>query len=131
MSTNNPYFQLFDLIEREVSNDDELIEEFVELASKSLVRKGADRIDALEKVKHNLRQLSEVVTTKVARKVNDEDEQPVRRVGHLMKATEVASVLNVTRQQVYNLMNDGALPFTNAGGTKKVNSVDLDKYLNN
>lgn len=127
---SNPYFQLFDLVERNVEKDNELIEEFVELASKSLVRKGASRIDALEKVKHNLRQLSEVVTTKVVRKVIDEYEQPVRLVGHLMKATEVASVLNVTRQQVYNLMNDGTLPFTNAGGTKKVNSADLDEYLN-
>jgi hypothetical protein len=128
---SNPYFQLFDLVDRDVENDKELIAEFVEMASKHYIKKGVDKEDALNKIKYNIRVLSEEITTKVVRMVNDED-VPVSRAGRLLKATEVGQILNISRQHVYNLLNKGIIKETShKGAGRMVNSVDLDDYMNN
>lgn len=130
MSEINPYFQVFDIIDRDIKQDKEMISEFIELATKHYIKNGVDREDALYKIKLCFKDLSDEITTKVVRMINDEDKPNPNRVGHLLKIPEVAKILKVSRQQVYNIINSGELKETKVGGTKKVNSVDLEDYMN-
>lgn len=42
---------------------------------------------------------------------------------------EVASILQVNRNTVYNLMNKGELPYL-VLGSRKVKGVDLERFIN-
>lgn len=130
MNENNPYFQVFDLIDRDVKKDRELISEFIDLTTKHYLKKGLDREDALYKIKHCFKDLSEEITTKVVRMIGNEDIPNPDRVGHLLKITEAAKLLQVSRQQAYNIVNSGDLKSTKVGGTMRVNSIHLENYMN-
>lgn len=43
--------------------------------------------------------------------------------------TEVAALLQVNRNTVYNLMNKGQLPYL-VLGSRKVKGVDLERFIN-
>ena len=130
MNENNPYFQVFDLIDRDIKKDREMISEFIDLTTKYYLKKGVGREDALYKIKDCFKNLSEEITTKVVRMIGNEDTPNPERVGHLLKITEVAKLLQVSRQQVYNIVNSGDLKSTKVGGVMRVNSIHLENYMN-
>ena len=47
----------------------------------------------------------------------------------LMKATEVATVLNISRAMAYRLMQTGALRTVSIGTAKRVRRQDLLRYI--
>ncbi len=49
--------------------------------------------------------------------------------GALLKATEVAKLLNISRSLAYQLMQRGDLPTVRFGGIVRVRASDLDEYI--
>lgn len=47
----------------------------------------------------------------------------------LLKATEIASLLNISRAHAYNLMKRGELPVVKIGESRRVRPEDLAKYI--
>jgi len=47
----------------------------------------------------------------------------------LLKATEVASILNISRAMAYKLMQTKAIPTVSIGSSKRVRPADLNKYI--
>ena len=47
----------------------------------------------------------------------------------LLKAAEVAQILNISRSLVYRLMQTGELPSVRLGRALRVNPSDLEQYL--
>lgn len=47
----------------------------------------------------------------------------------LLKAGEVARILNVSRAHVYNLIAGGALPCVRIGESRRVRPEDLEVYI--
>ena len=109
MNENNPYFQVFDIIDRDIKQDKEMISEFIELATKHYVKNGVDREDALYKIKLCFKDLSEEITTKVVRMINNEDKPSPKRVGHLLKIPEVAKILKISLPTLHEWVNEGKL----------------------
>lgn len=48
----------------------------------------------------------------------------------LYTVKEVAQILRITKNAVYDLLNNGELPYLRLGA-KKVKGVDLEKFINN
>ena len=48
----------------------------------------------------------------------------------LLKATDVAEILNVSKSMAYRLMQTGELPTVNIGTTKRIRPIDLHNYIN-
>jgi excisionase family DNA binding protein len=53
----------------------------------------------------------------------------VLRVNTLLKATEVAEILKVSRAMAYNLMLRGEIPTVRIGKCRRVRPEDLSKYI--
>ncbi len=53
-------------------------------------------------------------------------EKPIPR---LLKAHEVAQILNISRSLSYRLMQSGAIPAIRIRNSVRVSQVDLDKYI--
>jgi excisionase family DNA binding protein len=47
----------------------------------------------------------------------------------LLKATEVAEILNISRSMAYRLMQTRAIPTVCIGNAKRVRPVDLHNYI--
>ena len=47
----------------------------------------------------------------------------------MLKAAEVAELLNISRAHVYNLMKRGELPFVKVGESLRVRPKDLARYI--
>ena len=47
----------------------------------------------------------------------------------LLKAEEVAEILNISRAMVYRLMRSGEIPAVSIGRSKRILPVDLDGYI--
>ena len=47
----------------------------------------------------------------------------------LLKATEVAEILNISRAFAYRLMQRGEIPTVQIGSARRVRPVDLQKYI--
>lgn len=47
----------------------------------------------------------------------------------LLKASEVAQILNVSKAHVYNLIASGDLPSVHVGESRRVRPEDLEKYI--
>jgi len=47
----------------------------------------------------------------------------------LLKATEVAQILNISRAMAYKLMQSNSIPIVIIGSSKRVRPVDLNKYI--
>lgn len=52
--------------------------------------------------------------------------QPIQK---LLKADEVADILNVSRSKVYQLMQEGKIRSVNIGSLKRVRLIDLNSYI--
>ena len=48
----------------------------------------------------------------------------------LLKAAEVAQILNVSKAHVYNLMATGQLPSVHIGVAKRIRPEDLGNFIN-
>ena len=48
----------------------------------------------------------------------------------LLKATDVAKILNISRPMAYRLTSTGLLPSVRIGGSVRVRKEDLEKYIN-
>ena len=48
----------------------------------------------------------------------------------LLKATEVAEILNISKSMAYRLMQTREIPTVFIGTAKRVRPVDLDNYIN-
>ena len=53
----------------------------------------------------------------------------LNRDNHLLKANDVAAVLNVSRSFAYLIMKNGELPTVRLGRSVRVRSEDLEKYI--
>jgi excisionase family DNA binding protein len=47
----------------------------------------------------------------------------------LLKATEVANLLNISRAFVYQLMSQGELSFIKIGNAMRIHPIDLQNYI--
>ena len=47
----------------------------------------------------------------------------------LLKATEMAERLNISKAFAYKLINQGALPSVQIGSAKRVRPEDLERYI--
>ncbi len=47
----------------------------------------------------------------------------------LLKATEVAEILNISKSMAYRLMQTREIPTVNIGNAKRVRPVDLHNYI--
>ena len=48
----------------------------------------------------------------------------------LLKATDVAEILNISRSMAYRLMQTSEIPTVSIGSAKRVRPVDLNNYIN-
>jgi len=48
----------------------------------------------------------------------------------LLKATEVAEILNISKSMAYRLMQTREIPSVSIGNAKRVRPVDLHNYIN-
>lgn len=48
---------------------------------------------------------------------------------HLLKASDVAQILNLSKPMVYRLASTGELPSVKIGGSVRVRKEDLDEYV--
>lgn len=48
----------------------------------------------------------------------------------LLKASDVAKILNISRPMAYRLTSTGELPSVRIGGSVRVRKEDLEKYIN-
>lgn len=49
--------------------------------------------------------------------------------GRLLKATEVANILNISRAMAYRLMQQGDIRTVRISGIRRVRATDLEKYI--
>lgn len=47
----------------------------------------------------------------------------------LLKATEVARILNISKSMVYRLMKNGKIPYVRINQTFRIRPEDLDKFI--
>ncbi len=47
----------------------------------------------------------------------------------LLKGSEVAKILNISRTYAYQLMRDGIIPTVTVLGVKRVRPKDLDRFI--
>jgi excisionase family DNA binding protein len=50
-------------------------------------------------------------------------------INHLLKAAEVAEILNISRSFAYHLMQSGEIPFVRLGKACRVRPQDLVDYI--
>ena len=48
----------------------------------------------------------------------------------LLKATDIAKFLNISKSMAYRLMQTGEIPTVNIGNAKRVHPLDLDEFIN-
>ena len=48
---------------------------------------------------------------------------------NLLKATDVAEILNISKAMAYRLMQTREIPFVSIGSAKRVRLVDLHNYI--
>jgi excisionase family DNA binding protein len=53
----------------------------------------------------------------------------IYNISNLLKAEEVAQILNVSRSYAYFLMKSGQLPSVRLGRSVRVNPQDLEEYI--
>jgi excisionase family DNA binding protein len=58
------------------------------------------------------------------------DEMQVREDQRLLKARDVAAVLNISRALAYRLMRSGQIPVVRVGHAVRVIPADLAAYIN-
>ena len=58
-----------------------------------------------------------------------EFQESVLRVNTLLKAKDVAEILQVSRAMAYNLMQRGEIPTVRIGKARRVRPEDLIKYI--
>ena len=123
----NPYFKLYDLIDNDFKKDKELIEQFIDKSIEHLVKEGISPDDASYKIKMTIKRLEEIVTDRC---INYKEFLTTQGQNEtLLKINEAAERLNLSRQQVYNLINDGVLEEVRVGNSKRVKSSEVDRYM--
>jgi len=58
-----------------------------------------------------------------------EKQEPFLENLSLLKAPDVAKILNISRPMVYSLTSTGELPSVRIRGSIRVRQVDLDEYI--
>ena len=56
-------------------------------------------------------------------------ESPVLQVEQLLKATEVAEILNISRSTSYQLIRSGQIRSVHIGRARRVRPTDLSDYI--
>jgi excisionase family DNA binding protein len=62
---------------------------------------------------------------------NKEFQDKVLRINTLLRAKEVAEILNISRSRAYNLMQRGEIPTVRIGKSRRIRPEDLILYIKN
>lgn len=55
--------------------------------------------------------------------------KPIENYEKLLKAIEVAEILNISRAMAYELMRQGKIPTVHIGCARRVRPVDLQEFI--